>query len=179
LKKLTIIGAGFYTSGQNQNKSKFDAIFLQPNEVAGIDNSSLVGIQTDYIYYNFYNPEVQLSNVRGITIDRCYFSILTGSSYSTNNSFVIKNCFINGAINLIGVTDISIANNYFIGSGSINGAGSPALNAIILQNAFIGGFASANFINPSCVSGYGVTSSGNTIGTLTSAIFTNNIFNIF
>jgi hypothetical protein len=180
LKKLTIIGAGFYSSGQNQNKSKFNAIYLQPKEVAGIDNSSLVGIQTDYIYYQYYaDPSGQVFyNVRGITIDRCYFSNLNSgySSSTTNNSFVIKNCFINGSIYLIGVTDISIANNYFIGGGSINGESSPNLNAIILQNAFIGGFYQSNFVNPSCVNTTGTTTYGNTIGTLTSAIFTNNIF---
>ncbi len=180
LKKLTIIGAGFYTSGQNQNKSKFNAVYLQPKEVAGIDNSALIGIQSDYIYYQYYaDPSGQVFyNVREITIDRCYFANLSSgySSSTTNNSFVIKNCFINGPINLIGVTDISIANNYFIGSGSIEGASSPALNAIIFQNAFIGGFYPGNLVNPSCLSYYGITTSGNTLGTLNNVIFTNNIF---
>jgi hypothetical protein len=180
LKKLTIIGAGFYTSGQNQNKSKFNAVYLQPKEVAGIDNSSLIGIQSDYIYYQYYaDPSTGVAyNVRGIIIDRCYFTTFSSgySNQTTNNSFVIKNCFINGQINLIGVTDISIANNYFIGSGSIEGASSPALNAIIFQNAFIGGFYPGNVVNPSCLSNLGITTFGNTLGNLNNVIFTNNIF---
>jgi len=179
-KKLTIIGAGFYPSGQNQNRSTFQSINLSPRVLAGIDNSSLIGISAANIYYQVpiqYGFDDTVYDVKGITIDRSFFSYLSAflGSGTNNNSFLIKNSFINGLISLNAVTDVTIANNYFIGSSSIDGANSPAINAVISQNAFIGGFYGANSSTGTICNTAG-QNSGNAIGILNNAIFTNNIF---
>lgn len=157
-KTLTIIGAGINPTGQNQNKTTFSSILVN-----GASNCSFVGITTSSLNTGY--------SCLGVSLDRCNIGGLSYSGGGGGRSFTITNSFIYGGLNFSDTQDLLISNNYFCASSYIT-SGSPELNAAITNNAFIGGFTGSYYSNATLCG----ANSGNSLGILTNAIFTNNIF---
>ena len=157
-KTLTIIGAGINPTGQNQNKTTFDNII-----VSNASNCSFIGITSNFgtVY-----------TAMGVSLDRCNIGTIGYQGGGGGRSFTINNSFIAGVLNFYDTKDLLITNNYFYASSGIDASGSTELNATISNNAFIGGFSGSYYSNATLCG----NNSGNILGNLTNAIFTNNIF---